>query len=108
MLRSLSIVPDAFRIGDQVIFPPAERIKALAGFGATAGLGTVSGPLLGGLLTQHSLLGLGGRATFLRNVPVGITALAAAAILVRESRAPAPAEAGPRRRRADQRRPSAP
>src|ERR1700727_59892 len=32
----------------QVIFPPRERIKALAGFGVTAGLGTVSGPLLGG------------------------------------------------------------
>ena len=31
----------------QVIFPPAERIKALAGFGVTAGLGTISGPLIG-------------------------------------------------------------
>ena len=35
----------------QIIFPPAERIKALAGFGVTAGLGTVSGPLIGGLIT---------------------------------------------------------
>src|ERR1017187_9432087 len=74
MLRSLSIVTDAFRSGDQVIFPPAERIKALAGFGVTAVLGTVSGPLLGGLLTQHSLLGLGWRSIFLINVPVGIIA----------------------------------
>src|ERR1022692_3614197 len=90
MLRSLSIVTDAFRSGDQVIFPPAERIKALAGFGVTAGLGTVSGPLLGGLLTQHSLLGPGWRSIFLINVPVGIIAVAAAAILVRESRAPRP------------------
>ena len=43
----------------QVIFPPAERIKALAGFGVTAGLGTVSGPLIGGQLIQHNLFGLG-------------------------------------------------
>src|SRR6202451_1820418 len=42
----------------QVIFPAAERIKALAAFGITAGLGTVSGPLVGGLLTQHTPVGL--------------------------------------------------
>src|ERR1700723_1377962 len=42
----------------QVIFPPSERIKALAAFGVTAGLGTVSGPLIGGLLIQHNLFGL--------------------------------------------------
>jgi EmrB/QacA subfamily drug resistance transporter len=72
----------------QVIFGPAERIKALAGFGVTAGLGTVSGPLLGGLLIQHNLFGLGWRPIFLINVPVGIIAVAASVILVRESRAP--------------------
>jgi EmrB/QacA subfamily drug resistance transporter len=72
----------------QVIFPAAERIKALAAFGVTAGLGTVSGPLLGGLLTQHNLLGLDWRPIFLINVPVGILAIAASAVLVPESRAP--------------------
>jgi EmrB/QacA subfamily drug resistance transporter len=79
----------------QVIFPPAERIKALAGFGVTAGLGTVSGPLLGGLLIQHNLFGLGWRPIFLINVPVGILAVAAAAVLVRESRAPRPPKLDP-------------
>src|SRR5216683_1103640 len=79
----------------QVIFPPGERIKALAGFGVTAGLGTVSGPLLGGLLTEHSLLGLGWRSIFLINVPIGIFAVAAAAVLVRESRAPRPPRLDP-------------
>jgi EmrB/QacA subfamily drug resistance transporter len=72
----------------QVIFPPAERIKALAGFGVTAGLGTVSGPLLGGLLIQHNLFGLGWRPIFLINVPVGILAVVASAVLIPESRAP--------------------
>ena len=79
----------------QVTFPPAERIKALAGFGITAGLGTVSGPLLGGLLIQHDLFGLGWRPIFLINVPVGIIAMAAAAVLVRESRAPRPPRLDP-------------
>ena len=79
----------------QVIFPAAERIKALAAFGVTAGLGTVSGPLLGGLLTQHNLLGLEWRPIFLINVPVGILAVAASAVLVRESRAPRPPRLDP-------------
>src|SRR5215470_7781797 len=79
----------------QVIFPPAERIKALAAFGVTAGLGTVSGPLLGGLLTQHNLFGLDWRPIFLINVPIGIIAIAASAVLVRESRAPRPPRLDP-------------
>ena len=79
----------------QVIFPPRERIKALAGFGVTAGLGTVSGPLLGGLLIQHNLFGLGWRPIFLINVPVGVIAVAASAVLVRESRARCVAPARP-------------
>ncbi len=79
----------------QVIFPPAERIKALAGFGVTAGLGTVSGPLLGGLLIQHDLFGLSWRPIFLINVPVGILAVIASAVLVRESRAPRPPRLDP-------------
>jgi EmrB/QacA subfamily drug resistance transporter len=79
----------------QVIFPPAERIKALAGFGVTAGLGTVSGPLLGGLLIQHNLFGLTWRPIFLINVPVGILTVIAAAVLVRESRSPRPPRLDP-------------
>ena len=79
----------------QVIFPARERIKALAAFGVTAGLGTVSGPLLGGLLTQHNLFGLDWRPIFLINVPVGILAVAASAVLVRESRAPRPPRLDP-------------
>src|SRR5260221_6263584 len=79
----------------QVTFPPAERIKALAGFGVTAGLGTVSGPLLGGLLIQSNMLGLDWRTIFLTNIPVGIAALSASAVLVRESRAPNPPKLDP-------------
>ncbi|HEX2321228.1 MAG TPA: MFS transporter [Streptosporangiaceae bacterium] len=79
----------------QVTFPPADRIKALAGFGVTAGLGTVSGPLLGGLLINANLFGWDWRPIFLINVPVGIFALAASAFLVRESKAPSPPKLDP-------------
>jgi EmrB/QacA subfamily drug resistance transporter len=79
----------------QIIFPAPERIKALAAFGVTAGLGTVSGPLLGGLLTQNNLFGLDWRPIFLINVPVGVLAFAAATVLVRESRAPRPPRLDP-------------
>jgi len=79
----------------QVTFPSAERIKALAAFGVTAGLGAVSGPLLGGLLTSHNLLGLGWRSIFMINIPVGVFAVAASLVLVRESRAPRPPRLDP-------------
>ena len=83
----------------QVIFPPAERIKALAGFGITAGLGTVSGPLLGGLLIQHNLFGLDWRPIFLINVPVGIIAVARVRDPGPRVARAAAAAAGPGRRR---------
>jgi EmrB/QacA subfamily drug resistance transporter len=79
----------------QVTFPAAERIKALAAFGVTAGLGTVSGPLIGGLLTSHNLLGLGWRSIFLVNVPIGVIALVVSVPLLRESRAPRPPRLDP-------------
>jgi len=70
----------------QVMFPPAERIKALGAFGATAGLGTVSGPLLGGLLIQADLFGWGWRTIFFINVAIAAVALPLAFFVVRESR----------------------
>src|SRR5262249_14473287 len=79
----------------QVVFPPPERIKALAGFGITAGPCPGSGRLIGGLLTQHTLFGLDWRPIFLINIPVGIIAVIASAMLVRESRAPRPPRLDP-------------
>ena len=63
-------------------FPPAERPKALSWFGATMGVGFVSGQILGGGLLSLNVLGLGWRAIFLVNVPVGAAALVASALLV--------------------------
>jgi len=63
-------------------FPARERSKALGFYGATMGLGFVSGQILGGGLIQANVLGLGWRAIFLVNVPVGVIALIVAAVVV--------------------------
>ncbi len=65
--QTLAIVP--------ALFPPHERGRAFSLFGLTAGLATVSGPLLGGLLIDADLFGLGWRPIFLVNVPVGLLAV---------------------------------
>jgi EmrB/QacA subfamily drug resistance transporter len=72
----------------QVTFTPGQRPKALAAYGATAGMAAVTGPLLGGTLTQADVAGLGWRVIFLVNLPVGVIALAVGAVLLREVRAP--------------------
>ena len=60
------------------IFPAAERGKAMAVWGATAGIAMVVGPVLGGVLTD----GLGWEWIFIVNVPVGLLAFAMAWRLV--------------------------
>ena len=72
----------------QVTFPPQERATAFGLFGATIGLATITGPLVGGLLIQADLFGLEWRPIFLVNLPIGIAALAVAARFLVESKAP--------------------
>ncbi|WP_157129433.1 MFS transporter [Nocardia amamiensis] len=73
----------------QVGFPANERGKALGIWGGVLGSASVAGLVLGGVLLQWNLFGWGWRPIFLINVPVGICALAAAWVLVRESHSPA-------------------
>jgi len=68
-------------------FPPGERPKAFAIFGAITGLAAVIGPILGGLLIGWDPFGVGWRAVFLINVPVGVASLIAGQRAIRESRA---------------------
>lgn len=56
------------------MFPPAERAKAMSAFGATIGLGAVSGQVLGGVLLDLDLFGWGWRTIFFINVPIGLVA----------------------------------
>ncbi|HEY6739037.1 MAG TPA: DHA2 family efflux MFS transporter permease subunit [Actinopolymorphaceae bacterium] len=53
------------------LFPPGRRGSAMGVWGAVAGLATVSGPLLGGVLVE----GLGWEWIFFVNVPIGLLAL---------------------------------
>lgn len=71
-----------------VTFPAHERGKVFGMFGAIIGLGAVSGPLLGALLTQWNLFGLEWRPIFLINLPVGIAGLILGRKYITESRAP--------------------
>lgn len=52
------------------------------GYGLAAGLGSVFGQLVGGVLIRADVAGLDWRATFLLNVPVGASALAALPVTV--------------------------
>lgn len=68
--QTLGIVP--------ALFAPHERGMAYALFGLSAGLASVTGPLLGGVLIGADIYGLGWRPIFLVNIPVGVIAIFAA------------------------------
>ncbi|MCX4550345.1 MFS transporter [Streptomyces sp. NBC_01267] len=69
-------------------FPAEERGKVFGLFGAIVGLGAVSGPLLGALLTQWNIAGLEWRPIFLINLPVGVVGLLLGRKFISESKAP--------------------
>jgi EmrB/QacA subfamily drug resistance transporter len=61
---------------------PAEKLNAAIGiWGAVIGASTAAGPIVGGLLVQH----IGWEACFYINVPVGLIALAASLLVLRET-----------------------
>ncbi|MFC1404535.1 MULTISPECIES: MFS transporter [Streptacidiphilus] len=69
-------------------FPAEERGKVFGMFGAMIGLGAVSGPLFGALLTQWNLFGLQWRPIFLINLPLGVAGLVLGIRYITESKAP--------------------
>lgn len=62
------------------------QVRAINFYALTMGLAAVFGQLIGGLLIQANLLGMGWRACFLINVPIGVAALAMTRRMVPESR----------------------
>lgn len=68
--QTLAIVP--------VLFQPQERGLAYALFGLSAGLASVTGPVVGGLLIAANINGMDWRPIFLVNIPVGVLAVVAA------------------------------
>jgi len=69
------------------IFPAHEKNRALSLYGATIGLASIGGQLLGGVLVSANPWGLGWRSVFLINLPVIVFAVPAALTLLRENRA---------------------
>ncbi|MEV5714022.1 DHA2 family efflux MFS transporter permease subunit [Amycolatopsis mediterranei] len=60
------------------LFPPAKRGPAMGMWGGVAGLATIAGPLLGGVLVDH----FGWEWIFFVNVPIGVLAVVLTLVLV--------------------------
>src|SRR5215467_3112567 len=73
------------------IFEPAERARAVAVTTVGLGLGVPLGPLVGGYLINHFWWG----SVFAVNIPTAAVAFVAVALLVPESRDPAPGRLDP-------------
>lgn len=74
----------------QVLFSPLERVSKLALFGLVGGLASIAGPVVGGLLIEADLFGLGWRLIFLINLPIGLLALVSGWYFLPERRSSAP------------------
>ena len=66
----------------QATFPPKERGTALGIWAGVSALALAIGPLVGGLIAEH----IGWNWIFYINVPVGIVGIAAALLVIRESK----------------------
>jgi EmrB/QacA subfamily drug resistance transporter len=71
-----------------VLYAGPDRLRALSLFGTVMGLAAIGGQLIGGALIAWDPAGLGWRACFLINVPVGVAALLLAPRVIPESRQP--------------------
>ncbi|MFJ5810724.1 MFS transporter (plasmid) [Streptomyces sp. NBC_01426] len=70
-----------------VTFDGENRSRAFGLYGAVLSLGSVLGPVLGGVLTELDLLGLSWRPIFLINVPVGLAVIILGRTFIPESTA---------------------
>ncbi|MFG2339554.1 MFS transporter [Streptomyces yangpuensis] len=69
-----------------VTFDEGSRAKVFGLYGTVMSLGSVAGPVLGGVLTQADLFGLSWRPIFLINLPIGIAAVILGRRHIAESR----------------------
>jgi len=70
------------------IYQGPERVRAITVYGMVMGVAAAGAQLLGGLLVQADVAGLGWRTVFLINLPVGLAALSLAPRRIPESRSP--------------------
>ena len=69
-----------------VVYTGSHRVRAISVYGMVMGLAATSGQLIGGVLIRTDVAGLGWRAIFWINVPLGVAALLAAPRMIPESR----------------------
>lgn len=74
----------------QSLFAPKERTPWYGVIGASTGIAAVAGPLLGGVLVDADLWGLGWRTIFLMNVPIGVAIIVLASMVVPDTRSQHP------------------
>ncbi|WP_439676204.1 MFS transporter [Embleya sp. MST-111070] len=80
-LAAAMMVPQALGL-IRDMFHESEVGAAFAVFGPSMGLAAVLGPILGGVVMDADVFGLGWRAVFMVNVPLGLFALVAGARVV--------------------------
>jgi MFS family permease len=80
-LTAAMMVPQVLAV-ITTVFPAETRTRALGWYGAAGGLGSIAGQVLGGLLLTANVFGLGWRAIFFVNVPLGAVAAVVAARLL--------------------------
>lgn len=78
--------PQVLAIVRNTFLDAAERGRAVGAYGVALGLGVIAGIGGGGVLTDLDVAGLGWRAVFLINVPVGMVLLALTPLTINESR----------------------
>ncbi len=69
-----------------IVYTGEDRARAFTVYGLALGIAAVSGQLIGGLLIQANVVGLGWRSCFLINIPVGVIALSLVPRVLSESR----------------------
>jgi MFS family permease len=74
----------------QALYSPKERAPMYGIIGGVSGLAAVIAPVLGGVLIDADIAGLGWRTVFLLNVPVGILIFVLAALFVPNTRSARP------------------
>ena len=66
----------------QAMYVPHERMRAFTIFGMLGGVSSALGPVIGGLMVDADLGGLGWRSVFLINLPIGVLAMGGTLLLL--------------------------
>jgi len=78
-----------------VLYPGAARSRAIGVYGMVMGLAAAGGQLIGGLLIQADIAGLGWRVIFAINIPIGAAILLLGPRLIPESKSDRPTKLDP-------------